>query len=184
MLDLQVSYRGILDAAFSPDGKLLAVNELKDACVAMGSSIQIVETVSKTTRATLTLDKPAFSIAFSPDGKRFAAVTWDTVNTAANRESTVILWETSAFQKQATYSIQRSQVRKMAFSPDGRFMALGDGNGRLYLLSAANGEPAASIQAHPDYIQDVVFNPDGSLLATVGAEGSVRFWTIVEEGSR
>ncbi len=180
MFDLLVSYRGTLDAVFSPDGSLLAVNELKDTCVAMASSIQIAEVGTKATRATLTLDKPAFSFAFSPDGKRFAAVTWDTVNVAANRESAVILWDTSTFQKQATYSIKRSQVGKMAFSPNGRFVALGDGDGRLYLLDAANGEPAASIQAHPAYLQDVVFSPDGSLLATIGAEGSVRFWRIIE----
>jgi WD40 repeat protein len=183
LLNLLASDRSTLDAVFSPDSSLMAVNELKDSCVATGSTIEIIEIATQTSRARLVLDKPAFSIAFSPDGKRFAAVTWDTVNTAENRESTVLLWETSTFQKQASYAIKSTQVRRMAFSPNGRFVALGDGDGRLYLLKAASGELAASIPAHPDYIQDIVFNSDGSLLATVGAEGSARFWRIVEEGN-
>jgi WD40 repeat protein len=65
----------------------------------------------------------------------------------------------------------------MAFSPDGRILALG-GQGddiRLFLLPELT--PLRDLeQAHQGYVLSLAFSPDGRRLVSTGYEGQLRFW--------
>jgi WD40 repeat protein/DNA-binding SARP family transcriptional activator/type II secretory pathway predicted ATPase ExeA len=69
-------------------------------------------------------------------------------------------------------------VTSVAFSPDGRLLAAGDGNGRIRIWNTANYQPALLLVGHEDAVWSVNFSPDGRLLASGSEDGTVRLWEI------
>ena len=65
------------------------------------------------------------------------------------------------------------------FSPDGRFIASGDGQGKCFVWDWGSTRVARSFQAHDpgSVCIDVAWHPlEESCVATAGWDGSVRFW--------
>jgi WD40 repeat protein/transcriptional regulator with XRE-family HTH domain len=76
-------------------------------------------------------------------------------------------------------------VGAVAFSPDGKLLATGYGNGYLRLWDPATGQAIGSpllADTSPQGeggVGAVAFSPDGKLLATAGGDGAVRLWNPV-----
>jgi WD40 repeat protein len=68
----------------------------------------------------------------------------------------------------------------MAFSPDGKLLATGDGDGTVRLWDPATGQPVGRPRhatGSARYgVHGVAFSPDGKLLATGDGDGTVRLW--------
>src|SRR5262249_9279107 len=67
-------------------------------------------------------------------------------------------------------------VLSVAFSPDGRVLASGDGGRHLRLWQVATGNELTSVAAHQDEVSTVAFSPDGKVLASAGYDRTVRLW--------
>ncbi len=67
-----------------------------------------------------------------------------------------------------------------AFSPDGRLLSVGGGNGRVVLLDVRSGLPSGNqLEGLPGYILWAVpFSPDGNRLLTAGSDGQCRLWDV------
>lgn len=123
------------------------------------------------------------SVAWSPDGKLFATGDSNNVVRVWNAESGGLLWRLTG---------HRSDVLGMAWSPDGRLLATVDAgierSGRDYIESDSygfvmlwdieTGEQVAVLRGHTYVVIDVDWSPDGSRLATIGLDDTVRIWDV------
>ncbi|MGW6706715.1 WD40 repeat domain-containing protein [Streptomyces sp. NPDC054956] len=67
----------------------------------------------------------------------------------------------------------------VAFSPDGRFLALGGYDGTVYLQDPVTGaEAAGPLVGHGDIVRDLSFSGDGQWLASVADDGAVWLWDL------
>jgi WD40 repeat protein len=70
------------------------------------------------------------------------------------------------------------QVRCLTFSPDGTFLALGDGEGNLILWDLVDHK-SRTLKAHDFPVLTVAFTADGKTLATGGSDrSSIRLWDV------
>jgi Tol biopolymer transport system component len=65
----------------------------------------------------------------------------------------------------------------VSFSPDGRFVATGAGDGSVRLWDMAAGKEVREYRGHTGFQRSVVFSPDGKLLAS-GGDGEIILWDV------
>jgi len=87
------------------------------------------------------------------------------------------------FSRQDQYILQDQNGAlpwAVTFSPDNAFLVVGWSDGSIRFYWAADGTPMAAFPAHPQGIYRLAFNADGTLLASLGAEGTLRLWGVGE----
>ncbi|MBE9017617.1 hypothetical protein IQ272_16005 [Chroococcidiopsidales cyanobacterium LEGE 13417] len=69
-------------------------------------------------------------------------------------------------------------VMSVAFSPDGKLLAMGDTNGEIRLYQLADGQPILTCKAHTNWVTSLAFSPDGSMLASSSTDYAVKLWDV------
>ena len=73
-----------------------------------------------------------------------------------------------------------SPVQALALRPDGGRLAIAAGNRVLLWRLAIDGRPVPGdgliCRGHKDVVKAVHYSPDGRTLASVGVDGTIRFW--------
>jgi WD40 repeat protein len=67
----------------------------------------------------------------------------------------------------------------LAFSPDGRTLAVGGGGGRLYRVSTEDGS-AQLLDDNSPGVLELAWQPKGTVLATTGQDGALRVFSMDE----
>ncbi|MFD0265436.1 WD40 repeat domain-containing protein [Streptomyces sp. NPDC127106] len=161
-------------AAFSPDGKALAV--------AAGRHIQLwnVTVPARPEPLSQPLEGSGENfliVAFAPDGRTLAG---------GNGDGKVRLWDVSDPSHPAPLGAplddRGALITRLAISADGRTLATAaeDGTFRLWDISkpahpSALGTPR---RASADPLTSVAFSPDGRTLATTGGDSKIRLWDL------
>lgn len=75
-----------------------------------------------------------------------------------------------------TFSDTFGVLKTVAISPDGRFVAAGGSDGRVFTWQLAGYQPHLVLQGHKQAIGSAAFSPDGAVLASGGYDGLVCIW--------
>ena len=100
----------------------------------------------------------------------------------AGKDQTVKLWSLATRRQtaQATFKGDLTPVWSVAYSPDGKTLAVADGPpdtpGTVTLWDLATRKVKATLDGHERGVATVVFSPDGKLLASGGWDGTIRIW--------
>jgi WD40 repeat protein len=153
--------------AFSPDGGLLAFpsrHELVVWDVKAGKEL----------RRFAVGPAPPLRAAFSPDGKRLAAVDPFPPRGGAGR---VHVWDVPTGECVSRWKEKDQNLPySLAFSPDGKTLACGCRNGAISLREPDTGKELRRCDGRAFGIQAVAFSPDGRRLASASGHGVIRLW--------
>jgi WD40 repeat protein len=119
------------------------------------------------------------SLNFSQDGTLLAS---------GSRDGTAIIWSTGTWK--ALHTLQNADhgsryvrygpgmVEDVAFSPDGKSLALASREGSVQLWDVASGKLLDTLKRHSGAVDAVVFSPDGRTLASGSSDQTVRLWNV------
>jgi WD40 repeat protein/serine/threonine protein kinase len=87
---------------------------------------------------------------------------------AAGVGRTAVLWNLTSGRVLAALTGHEQAVTSMAFSPDGRTLATGDGGGSIKLWDVPTGQELLTLDRYIYRVWSLAFSPDGRTLATAG----------------
>jgi WD40 repeat protein len=154
-------------AAFSPDGKLLAIGFTHWAQNA-GEGYSEVRLFDLKGKLVKTLEKTgpgAVHPVFSPDGKTLAV---------GNRNYETQLFDVATGK--LLHKLDRRMTQEVAFRSDGKVLAGGYVDGTVALWDVATGKLLHSEPSGCKEIYSVDWSPKGDVLATSGREGKIILW--------
>ena len=76
-----------------------------------------------------------------------------------------------------------ASVNAVAFSPDGRTLAAGTGDGTVWLWDVAARQEPSELVGPADQVTSLAFSPDGKTLAGGSADGTVWLWNAVTQSA-
>jgi WD40 repeat protein len=154
-----------------PNGRILAVAE--------NTTIDIWELDTNIVLTTLTASEVKYQseLIFSPDGRYLANFTkW--TNPINDINPNLDIWDTQDWHP--IINERMPQVNAFAFSPDGNYMALGDNNGLIRILSLPDGHEFSQLQ-YDESIKQIAFHPDGQQIAALGWETALLWqWNPID----
>jgi len=151
------------NVTYSPDGKLLAYNDLNTTRimdVASGDELMALDPFESVT----------VDVVFNRDGTRLADADVDGKVRIHDSKSGKTLIE---FQLPP----ESDGFQQMVFNPDGKRLAIAAGDG-AYVYDATTGKLLLKYRGHGEGVRNsgIAFSPDGKLIASSGNDSTIKVW--------
>jgi WD40 repeat protein len=154
----------VWDAAVSPDGRFVATGCQR------APAVKVWEADTGKLVRVLLPQRPGCCVLFSPDGRWLA--------TTSTSEGHLYLWSVGSWQD--AIRIGGAGAARSTFSPDGKLLAVDDGQGAIRLIDPDTGRDYARLE---DPNQDrggvLSFSPDGTqLISSTHDSQSIHVWDL------
>ena len=163
-------------------GTLLAIKALEATTDPMHEAIQSLHQAlpqMRLVRSSLNSEnghkEKVYCVVYSPiDGKYMAS---------ASKDGTVKIWDSSTLQVIKTLQVVPDTTKYygygafvVAYSPDGKFLAVVGADGRLIVFETTNWTVKYQVNAHEKMILALAYSNDGKYIATGGEESKAKVW--------
>jgi WD40 repeat protein len=173
---LKVAEGGVDLVALSPDGKAL-ITRGRD---------RVLRRWDLTSGTNTAWPVEAFNVFYSPDGRLIATT---------ERSNAVQLWDAATLAAIAKLECEEQLAGvtfggfgpfggiglPLAFSADGRVLAIGYQDDAIRLWDTSNGRSLGACIGHKQGVKSIAFAPDGRTLASSSDDSTVRFWNVASQ---
>jgi WD40 repeat protein len=150
----------VFSVAFHPDGKRLA-------SASFDKTVRLWDLATHKTLTTLSGHSDfVYAVAFNADGKWLVS---------ASKDRSVKLVETDTGKSRFTFSLD-DDVLTVTVSPDGKNVISSGFQPSLFWWDPTTGQRVRAQGGHGVATHEVCFSKDGKLLASAGADRTVRLW--------
>jgi WD40 repeat protein len=153
----------VWSVAFSPDGQFVAT-------AGIDGTVRLWNATTGEMRASLKQTTRVLAVVFSSDGGLLAST---------DSDGKVIIWNTAEGSVRHTLPGDGEYVLSLAFSPDGRRLAVASWKEVTLCDLMKPGEPPQKLGGLTGTICGVTFSPDGKHLAAAGGykgKGEIKIW--------
>jgi serine/threonine protein kinase/WD40 repeat protein len=199
------AYKGSRNSAFSPDGRWLAhgadkkgvtlrdaktgaiIRESSGIYVAVLSFSPNSQLVAYETSSSITISEAATGKVRSSVGSRFDAICREAIF-SPNGNRLLLFTDASpgearivSLDKGDTLFTLRglgSHVQAVAYSPDGKWLALGCQDGTIRIHDADTGTEADILHGHAGPVKSIAYSPNGRSLVSSSGDQTVRLWDL------
>lgn len=171
LLRVNLGKRRAASLAFSPDGRALAIGDTEGAAELW--DLRSGKKAGTIAFAPIGHKSAVEGLAFSPDGKKLAAV----VFFSRTDHNEVIIRNVAGGEAIASLKGKKAELfTQVAFRPDGKFLAAGADSGAKVWETSGWKEVASLENSYGTAC--LAFSPDGKLLAAAGGvrQGEVVWW--------
>jgi WD40 repeat protein len=160
--------RSISAAAFSPDGRTLALGH-------DGGTVRLWDIAGHRLKAAQAGDGNTVveGMAFSPDG---------TIVASAVNPTPVVLWDVARGRTQRLHGGRSGALSNVAFSPDGKTLAVGDSGGTINLWDVTAGKQLGAPLQVEGSVSDLAFARDGKSLVAISSTNDGGFSVVAWDG--
>jgi WD40 repeat protein/serine/threonine protein kinase len=160
--ELRGHTRRVAEAAFSPDGILVATASPDGLCI-------IWDLATRTPLRRLTHPQAARAVAFSPDGLSLATGADDRI---------IRLWDVRTGTLSRVLAETKQHVFGLAFHPAGSLLFSCSRDPVIQIWDARSGLEVATLTGHRDVVTSLAISPDGTHLVAGSSDRTVGLWDL------